>query len=118
ELARAREHLAPGGHLLVFVPALQWLMSRFDREIGHVRRYSMGQLRERAEGAGFRVVRARYFDGAGVLPWFLNFVVLRRGLGGGSVSLYDRLVVPPMRRVEGLIAPIVGKNLLMVARKE
>lgn len=117
ELVRAHARLRPGGHLLVFVPALAWLMSDFDRRIGHVRRYSLPGLRSLARDAGFVVERLRYFDAAGVLPWYLNFVVLRRGLGSGGVAAYDRMVVPPMRLVEGWIAPPLGKNLLMVARK-
>ena len=117
ELGRAFAALRPGGHLLVFVPALAWLYSDFDRRIGHARRYSRAGLRDLARAAGFEVVRAKYFDVAGVLPWFVNFVLLRRGLGAGGVALYDRLVVPPMRRVEGWIPPPFGKNLLMVARR-
>jgi SAM-dependent methyltransferase len=117
ELRRALRKLRPGGHLLVFVPALAWLYSEFDRRIGHARRYSRGQLRDLAVGAGFEVTLVKYFDVAGVLPWLVNFVILRRGLGAGGVALYDRLVVPPMRRVERWIAPPLGKNLLMVARR-
>lgn len=117
ELARAFAAIRPGGHLLVFVPALAWLYSDFDRRIGHARRYSRAVLQEVARAAGFEVAFAKYFDVAGVLPWYLNFVLLRRGLGAGGVALYDRLVVPPMRRIEGWVAPPLGKNLLMVARK-
>lgn len=117
ELGRALAAIRPGGHLLVFVPALAWLYSDFDRRIGHARRYSRAGLVALVRAAGFEVVRARYFDLAGVLPWYVNFVLLRRGLGAGGVALYDRLVVPPMRRLEGWIAPPLGKNLLMVARK-
>jgi SAM-dependent methyltransferase len=117
ELARAFPALRPGGHLLVFVPALAWLYSDFDRRIGHARRYSRPRLVELARAAGFEGIRAKYFDLAGVLPWYLNSVLLRRGLGAGGVALYDRLVVPPMRRLEGWIPPPLGKNLLMVARK-
>ena len=117
ELRRAHAALRPGGHLLVFVPALAWLYSDFDRQIGHHRRYHRDGLERLAGGCGFSIVRCRYFDVAGVLPWYVNFVLLRRGLGGTGVSLYDRLVVPPMRLAESVVAPPLGKNLLLVARK-
>jgi SAM-dependent methyltransferase len=117
ELARAHASLRPGGHLLVFVPALAWLYSDFDRRIGHFRRYSKRGLVDTVRSAGFEVIEARYFDVAGILPWYLNFVLLRRPMGAGSVALYDRLVVPPMRRIEAFVAPPLGKNLLLVARK-
>ena len=117
ELATAHGRLRPGGRLVVFVPALAWLFSPFDRRIGHERRYSRGELVARADQAGFDVLRARYFDIAGVLPWYVNFVLLKRDLGGAGVALYDRLVVPPMRIVERAITPPIGKNLLLIARR-
>jgi len=117
ELGMARQALKAGGRLLVFVPALSWLFSEADRSMGHFRRYSKKELVARVQEAGFEVENARYFDVAGVLPWYVNFVLLKNAFSSGSVSLYDRLVVPPMRRVERLLKPPVGKNVLLVARK-
>jgi 2-polyprenyl-3-methyl-5-hydroxy-6-metoxy-1,4-benzoquinol methylase len=117
ELAHAWQALKPGGHLLVFVPALQWLYSDFDKEVGHFRRYRRAAMVKNAQAAGFAIVKARYFDAAGVLPWYINFVLLRRSMGGGSVSLYDKVAVPASRFLESIISPPIGKNILMVARK-
>lgn len=39
-------HLAPRGHLVLNVPAGQWAFSAYDVAAGHVRRYSIGTLRE------------------------------------------------------------------------
>src|SRR6266540_2645314 len=36
--------LSPGGHLLLLVPAFQWLYNDLDRLAGHVRRYTKGEL--------------------------------------------------------------------------
>ena len=41
-------HLAPGGKLVVNVPAGQWAYSAYDEAAGHVRRYSLGALRQTA----------------------------------------------------------------------
>jgi SAM-dependent methyltransferase len=117
ELDVARSALRPGGNLLVFVPALAWLYSNFDREVGHFRRYSRDGLERVVEHAGFEVTSSRYFDVAGVLPWYVYFTLMGRSMGKGSVSLYDRLVVPTMRLVESVVAPPVGKNVLLVARR-
>jgi 2-polyprenyl-3-methyl-5-hydroxy-6-metoxy-1,4-benzoquinol methylase len=42
-------HLAPGGKLVVNVPAGQWLYSAYDLAVGHKRRYSIRSLRDMAE---------------------------------------------------------------------
>lgn len=118
EVAGAFECLRPGGHLVIFVPALQWLYSDFDREVGHCRRYTLAGLKSVVSGANFRIVHARYFDIAGVIPWYLNFVVFGNTMGKGSVALYDKVAVPIMKRIESVLNPPVGKNVLLVARKD
>jgi SAM-dependent methyltransferase len=117
ELSKAQSALRPGGHLLIFVPALRWLYSDFDRSIGHFRRYRRRELSELVEQAGFEIAKLRYFDIAGVLPWYVTFVLMHRTLTGGGVATYDRWVVPIMRRIERWIRPPIGKNLLLVARR-
>ena len=117
ELAYAWDALKPGGRLLVFVPALQWLYSDFDRQVGHLRRYRRGALAAAARAAGFVVERARYFDATGVMPWYIHFVLLGRSMGGGSVSLYDKVAVPATRFIERIVSPPLGKNVLLIARK-
>ena len=116
ELALVRGTLKSGGHLLVFVPALPFLYSGLDRQLGHFRRYRKGELVQLVEGAGFQLRQVKYFDLAGVLPWYVAFVLLKRPLTGGSVSMYDRFVLPLTRRIEQAVAPPIGKNLLLIAR--
>jgi SAM-dependent methyltransferase len=117
ELENARQSLRPGGHLLVFVPALRWLYSDFDRHVGHFRRYTRKGLAQLAADVGFNVVKSQYFDIAGIVPWYVGFVLLKGSPRNGSVALYDKLVVPPMRLVESVLTPPIGKNVLLIARK-
>lgn len=115
ELALVHKALRPGGKLLVFVPAGAWLFSDFDRSIGHFRRYGRKGLVKLVRSAGFTVESCHFLDSIGVIPWFLLFVLMRKTLSGGNVALYDRLVVPWLRRLEGVCRPPFGKNLVMVA---
>lgn len=118
ELSMVYSALQSGGYLLLFVPALKWLFSNADSSFGHFRRYYMTGLVKQVEDAGFTIEKAQYFDLAGVLPWYVNFVLLKNSFNSSSVSLYDRLAVPPMRIFEKLIKPPIGKNILIVAKKE
>ncbi|WP_170958780.1 class I SAM-dependent methyltransferase [Magnetospirillum sp. 15-1] len=115
QLARV---IKPGGHLMLYVPALSWLMSELDRMHGHHRRYSRQDLRSRVSAAGLRVLRDGYMDLVGVVPWWLINVV------GGStafsprmIKLYDRLFVPATKIIERLVGAPIGKNLILVAHK-
>lgn len=109
--------LPSGGHLLVFVPALQAIYGEFDKKVGHYRRYHKKQLRELAENAGFDIVDLHFVDFLGIIPWFILFKVLKREDLGGNASLYDRFVVPVISRIENIIHPPIGKNLFLIARK-
>ena len=118
ELSLAYRALRSGGYLLLFVPALQWLFSEADSSFGHFRRYYKKDLVKLVEKAGFSIEKAHYFDLAGILPWYVNFVLLKNSFNTSSVAFYDKLVVPPMRVFENLLKPPIGKNILIVARKE
>ena len=116
-LQHAHHSLSPDGHLLIFVPALKFLYSELDKKVGHFRRYSKRELTDVVTSAGFRIESCRYFDVMGIVPWYIAFVLLKQTTSTANVSLYDRIVVPVMRRVESVIPPPIGKNLLLVARK-
>jgi cyclopropane fatty-acyl-phospholipid synthase-like methyltransferase len=60
-LAALRFHLAGNGKLILNVPAGQWAYSKYDQAAGHVRRYSIGMLRETAARSGLRVQKWSYW---------------------------------------------------------
>ena len=119
ELELALNTLKPGGHLLIFVPAMPFLFGTADGNFGHFRRYTRASLTFLFNSLPVQVVECRYFDILGMLPWWVSFVLLRQQtLRPGLVNLYDRFVVPVARALEGVLRPPIGKNLLLVAQKK
>jgi SAM-dependent methyltransferase len=117
-LARLYRTLKPGGHVMIMVPALQFLFSALDAAVGHYRRYHRPALCRLAEQAGFDLVSARYFDAFGILPWWLlNRVIGATKFNPALAVIYDRFFVPPGRLLERLIPPPAGKNIALVARR-
>jgi SAM-dependent methyltransferase len=118
ELRAMSEVLPRGGRIFVFVPALPFLFGSHDRAVGHVRRYWRDELAMKCRAAGFAVLRADYFDVAGIVPWWLKYRVLQsNGMEPGAVRFYDRWIVPIMSRFEAWLPPPLGKNILLVAEK-
>lgn len=120
ELRLAAAALRPGGALLVFGPAVEGLYSELDYRAGHYRRYSLDRLRDLAKGAGLEIVRSRYFDVLGVLPYFVVYKLLGRSeISGSSLWGYDRVLVPLSRLIQrALPHPPFGKNVIAVAIKQ
>ncbi|MEE8248503.1 MAG: methyltransferase domain-containing protein, partial [Alphaproteobacteria bacterium] len=56
------ERLAPGGRVVVTVPALPALWSRHDEAHHHRRRYRKGELVARARAAGFEIDLVSYYN--------------------------------------------------------
>jgi SAM-dependent methyltransferase len=119
ELQLAAKTLRPGGALLVFGPALEWLYSELDYRAGHYRRYSLRRLRALATAAGFEVVSARYFDVLGVLPYLVVYRLLRHDdISGSTLWGYDRVVVPLSQLLQRVLPhPPLGKNVIVIAVK-
>ncbi|MFN3418322.1 MAG: class I SAM-dependent methyltransferase [Pyrinomonadaceae bacterium] len=115
ELKCAFETLAPGGRIFIFVPAMEFLYSEFDRELGHYRRYSAGELKEKMRSAGFEIAEMRWFDSLGILPWLITYRLFGSlSMNGKLVALYDNLAVPVLKTFENRISVPFGKNLLAI----
>jgi len=112
--------MAPGGRLLLYVPAFPVLFSAFDHRVGHVRRYRRAELLARVQTAGFEVDRCVYADSLGFAA-SLAYRIFSRGTSGalrpGAVRAYDRFLFPLSRRLDGLLQHRFGKNLVLTAHR-
>jgi SAM-dependent methyltransferase len=110
--------LRPGGAVVLIVPAFPSAMSRFDLAIGHQRRYRRRSLRAAAEQAGLTVEVLHHVNCIGLLGWYVAVKALRgRPKAGLLLTVYDKAVVPVLRRVEARVRPPVGQSLFLVARR-
>lgn len=118
ELLRARDLLRPGGHLIILVPAHQWLYSPFDKAIGHYRRYNKKRLRTVIPG-GMKQEQLCYLDSIGLYASLSNKLLLRKDYPTlNQVKFWDRLIVPLSRSIDPLLFYSVGKTLIGVWTKE
>ncbi|HEV2446025.1 MAG TPA: glycosyltransferase [Candidatus Sulfopaludibacter sp.] len=92
-LANIASALVPGGHAIVLVPHDQGIYGTLDKVLGHYRRYSEAELRERMDAAGFDVERVLYFNRVTRPGWYVNGRILkRRHFSRLQLWGFDRLV--------------------------
>jgi SAM-dependent methyltransferase len=61
-LVALTKRLAPGGRILITVPAYRWMWGPHDVFLHHHRRYTRGELVAKARANGLAVARATYFN--------------------------------------------------------
>ena len=109
-LASIAAKLAPGGRILVTVPAYQWMWSAHDLAHHHKRRYSKRSLRRVIEAAGLRAERIGYFNS---LLFPLAAAARLAGRLLGKTESDDKLPPAPLnslfRGVFGLERHLVGR---------
>lgn len=121
-LRSADRLLRPGGTLVTMVPALNWLMSPLDHNIGHHRRYDKGMMRSLAQRLGYQISVCRYDNLVGVAGywWVCKAQKTHYQTPGkkkklvGAFRFFDRVVLPLASRVEAVIPPPLGLSLTAV----
>jgi len=107
-----------GGYIVLVCPAFPFAMSRVDIATGHVRRYTKRSMTAALTEAGLGVVDVRYANSLGLICYYA-FTSLRnrQPSKGGTMTFYDRLVVPVVRFSERLVRrPPFGQSVIAVAQ--
>ena len=116
-LRSAARLVRPGGAVVLFVPAFGFAMGRFDREIGHYRRYTKASAARALADAGIQVEELRYVNAPGLAAWTVGMRLLRlRPRDNRVLRAWDRTVIPVTRRLETRVHPPFGQSLLAVGR--
>ena len=122
-------HLKPGGELILNVPALPALYSRFDEAVGHLKRYDKQTLTYEFRGSELEILDLRYW-GFSLIPflWLRKLIadgmrdesseeIMERGFKSpnSAIDLFVRLLMNIETAM--LKRPPLGASLLMVGRK-
>ncbi len=111
--------LNKGGHAIILAPAYNWLYSRFDRELGHFRRYtttSMTKLISR--NANFTIHSSDYFNLAGIAGWFVFSKILNKKLIGSSEMSTFNSMVPLFQVLDRVVFRKMGLSVIAKAIKK
>jgi ubiquinone/menaquinone biosynthesis C-methylase UbiE len=116
-LRGAARLVRPGGLVVIFVPAFPFAAGRFDRLIGHYRRYTIATISRAFADAEIAVESVRYVNAPGLVAWFLGVRVLGLVPGDGPLlRMWDRLVIPVARKLEARWSPPFGQSVLAIGR--
>jgi len=117
-LATFRNVVQPGGHVLIWVPAVPAAYGPLDAELGHHRRYTKASLSRAFAGAKLEIVSLRYTNPIGLIGWMYNSHVGRSTTHSPlQIKLFETLVAPWALPLDRLIPPPLGLSLVAVGRR-
>lgn len=114
QIESASRLVRPGGHIVILSPAHQWLFSKFDESIGHLRRYDKSHLKSMMPN-GWLEKKLAYLDSMGVFLSLGNVLALRQAMPTqAQILTWDRVCIPVSRFVDRFLLGTIGKSVLAV----
>jgi ubiquinone/menaquinone biosynthesis C-methylase UbiE len=117
-LRQMKKVMRSGAQLIILAPAFKFLYSRWDKAIGHYKRYTRKELMQLLDSAGFKVKKAYYMNFIGFFGWLINAKILNFSPGSSKsiirqAVLFDRYV-NILSRMEHAFHPPFGLSVFAV----
>lgn len=113
--------LEPGGHLLLLVPAFQFLFNDMDSLAGHCRRYTSANLSRLVPGELGVVVDCSYFNPIGYFGWLANGLFGHKDLDSTKINtqirVFEKYILPLSRMLDPLSRRFLGQSVVCVVRR-
>jgi hypothetical protein len=118
ELLTASAHLNDNGHLIVLSPAFNFLYSKFDKEIGHYKRYKKEDLKK-ITPAALKLISIQYLDSCGFFASMANKFFLRQSYPSRKqLHFWDKYLIRISKITDPLFLYSFGKSILAIWEKQ
>ena len=119
EILNAIDKLTHGGHLIICVPAHNYMYSNFDKEIGHFRRYEMNFF-DTLNLKNANIKTSFFIDSFGHLLYFLNKLLFSKEVYPSKlkVFIWDKIFIPITYIIDFFSFYKFGKNIVCIIQKK
>ena len=119
EILNSLEKLEDKGHLIICVPAHNYMYSNFDKEIGHFRRYEMDFFNT-LNLENINIKKKFFIDSFGYLLYFLNKLVFSKEVYPSKLKIFiwDKIFIPIACVVDFFSFYKFGKNIVCIIQKK
>ena len=118
EILNALNKLEKNGHLIIIVPAFNYLFSNYDRSVGHYRRYEkkffINFVKKNSHLINEKLI---YFDSIGYFFLILNKIINSKNKSIGFATFVWNLLIPISKLLDLITFNSFGKSLLCVIKK-
>jgi ubiquinone/menaquinone biosynthesis C-methylase UbiE len=119
EIKKAYGSLKKNGRLIVNVPAFQHLYSKFDKDVGHFRRYNKNQILSLCKSLKINNIDMKYYDSIGYLLSFFSKLIVSdyKKDFEKKIKLWNSLIFLS-RIIDFLTMHLFGKSLMVIITKK
>lgn len=118
EIELIKKKLKKNGHLIILVPAFNFLFSEFDKNIGHFRRYNKKMLKDDINNQ-LVTKKLFYLDSMGFIASLINKLILRKNTPSKqNILFWDKILINFSKFFDLLIFFKFGKSLIGIYEKK
>lgn len=118
EIEIATTLLSKNGKLIILSPAFPSLYSKFDKAIGHFRRYTKKEFTSLIPGS-LKPIYLRYLDSLGFFLSFSNKALLKQEYPTAKqIKTWDRYIIPVSKIADKVFNYSFGKSILGIWEKQ
>jgi len=107
------------GYLIILVPAHNELYTKFDKEIGHFRRYKVNFFKK-LKFKDAKIVKLQYLDCLGYFLYYLNKIFYKNEIypSKTKIFIWDKFFTPLTFFFDRFLNYRFGKNVLCIIEKK
>lgn len=119
EINESIQKLNSGGYLAILVPAHQKLYTKFDKAVGHYKRYELDFF-QKNKFHNAELVNLYHCDCLGYLLYFVNQFIFREEIYPSrfKIFIWDKLFTPISILMDFLLRYKFGKNIMCILKKK
>ncbi len=118
EINTSLSKLNKKGYLVILVPAHNELYTKFDKEIGHFRRYKINFF-QKLKLKNSKIVKLQYLDCLGYFLYYMNKMFYKNEIypSESKIFIWDKFFTPLTFFFDKFLNYKFGKNVLCVIKK-
>ena len=117
EVKTASKKIKKNGRLIFNVPAHQLFYNKFDKAVGHFKRYNKKDFREIEKKTDLKIEKLIYYDSIGLLFLILNKIFKLKETNLKNKIYFWNMLIPLSKIIDKLTLNKFGKSLLCVFTK-
>ncbi|HEY9083409.1 MAG TPA: class I SAM-dependent methyltransferase [Vicingaceae bacterium] len=117
-ISNCKKLLKTGGHLIILVPAYQFLYNQFDKELFHYKRYVKNEVVELFKKNNFKIINSFYFNAFGIVGWFIfGRIVRKKSIPSTQMKFYNKIILVA-KIIDKILLNRVGLSTIVIGKKD